>query len=77
MAVSKEKEFELEIRIVVRGFGKQQHWDRLGRDVKRVLASRIGQCEVSVERVRVPNGSWYPAGIGVVAEPEGEWDVGS
>ena len=80
MAVGKEKEFELEIRVVVSGYGKQQHWDRLGRDVKRVLAQRLGLCSVEVTRVRVvlPDGvgQWYDCPVGLVPEPEGEWDVG-
>ena len=73
---SKEKDFELEITVVVQGFGKQQHWDTLARDVKRVLTQRLGQCQVSADRVRVPGGKWYPCPVGLVAEPEGEWDVG-
>jgi hypothetical protein len=80
LAVQKEREFELEIRVVIGGFGKQQHWEVLGRDVKRVLAQRLGDCMVSVERVRLllPEGAgnWYPAEIGVVPEPEGEWEIG-
>lgn len=76
MAISKEREFELEIVVVIGGFGKTSHWEKLGRDVKRVLAGRLGECSVSVERVRLPGGRWYPAKIGVVPEPEGEWDVG-
>lgn len=76
MAISKEREFELEIVVVVSGFGKTSHWEKLGREIKRALAQRIGDCVVEVTRVRLPGGRWYPAKIGVVPEPEGEWDVG-
>jgi hypothetical protein len=66
LAVSKEKEFELEIRIVVSGYGKQQHWGKLGKEVKKLLAVRLGNASVEVTRVRVPGGAWYDSGIGEI-----------
>lgn len=67
MAVSKEREFELEIRVVLGGYGKQGHWLKLGQEVKKLLATRIGEdAVVEVTRVRLPGGNWYPSGIGEI-----------
>jgi hypothetical protein len=72
--VSKEKPFELEITVVIAGFGKQEHWFKLGQEVKKVLAHRIGECSVAVSRVRRPSGDWYDCPIGVI--PAFDYDSG-
>ena len=70
MAISKEREFELEIRLVISGYGKQVHWEKLGKEVKKLLAVRLGECTVEVTRVRLvlPDGpgDWYASGIGLI-----------
>lgn len=76
-----EKDFELEIRLLVTGFGKQQHWLTLGKEVKKVLAQRIGACSVEATRVRLvldaesgAVGQWYDAQIGLI--PDFDYEAG-
>lgn len=56
-----EKDFELKITVVVTGFGKERHWSQLAKDVRKALATRLGDegLAVRTEAVRVPGGSWY------------------
>lgn len=57
-----EKDFELKITVVVKGFGKQDpHWLVLAREVRKALATRLGDDGLAVraEAVRVPGGQWY------------------
>lgn len=82
MAISKERDFELRMTVVIGGFGKQAHWIKLARQFKKVIAVHLGEGIVNVTDVRlvmdgVP-GEWYPCsdtpGLGLI-EPfdyEGE-----
>jgi len=70
-----EKDFELQITVVISGFGKQRHWEQLGREVKKAIATKVGDALVSVDRVRVPGGKWYDCPIGVIPEFDYDRDV--
>lgn len=75
MAVGKEKDFELEIRVVVGGYGKQRHWLSLGKEVKKQLAVHVGEpCSVEVTRVRVPGGEWFDCPVGLI--PPFDYEAG-
>ena len=56
-----ERDFELKITVVIRGFGKERHWMKTAREVRRALATRLGDegLAIRTEAVRVPGGSWY------------------
>lgn len=69
-----EKDFELKITVVVSGFGKERHWDSLAKEVRKALATKLGDSGLAVRaeavRVVLPDGgrgSWYP--WQVVVEP--------
>lgn len=62
----REKEFELRITVVLGGYGKQRHWEKLGREVKKAIGTRVGEALVSVDAVRVPGGKWYDCPVGII-----------